>query len=56
MLSLLFYILRLQFLRCVISFNGLCDYRAGRVTALVILALRRYRTGHIARAQSESYG
>ncbi len=51
--SLLFYIPRLQFLRRVVLFDRFRDYRTGRVTALVVLALRRYRPRHIARTQSK---
>ena len=51
--SLLFYIPRLQFLRRVVLLNRLRDYRTGRVSALVVLALRRYRPRHIARTQTK---
>ena len=44
---------RLQFLRRVVGFNRLRDDGTGRVTTLVVLALRRYRPRHIARTQTK---
>ena len=37
-----------RFLRCVITLDGLGDYRAGGVTALVVGRLGRHHSRHIA--------